>query len=96
MRVGEIGHVLGLAEVLFEIVGAVVVVVEAIRRDPNDRVLLFEVAAFVTLFLGLGLLKLSGFFWPGVVMWLILFFGFTLAAAYFALTNWLRRAKKVR
>ena len=94
MKVSELGHFLGLAEMFFELFGAVAVIVEAIRRDPRDRVLLFEVAAFVTLPLGALLLKFSGFFWPVILIWLILFFGFTLAAAYFALINWLRRTKR--
>ncbi len=95
MKVSGLGHFFGLAEMLFELFGVVVVIVEAIRRDSRDRVLLFEVAAFVTLLLGLLLVKFSGFIWPVILVWLILFFGFTLAAAYFALVNWLRRTKRV-
>ncbi len=92
-----LGHFLTRAELLVAIgqaVAAVITIVEAIRRAPKDRVLLFEFLAFVTFFLGILFAKLAGFAWPVLVVWMILFFGSTFVAAYFAFTNWLRRAKR--
>ena len=91
-----VDHVLADAKLLLavaETVGVVITIVEAIRRDPKDRVLLFEFLALVTFLLGLPSIKLSGFSWPVIIIWPILFLSFVLAAAYFALVNWSHRTK---
>jgi hypothetical protein len=66
----------------------------AIRRDPRDRVLLFECVAVVTFFAGLVLFRIVGVYWPAIIVWMVLFLGFTALTAYFGVTNWLNRRKK--
>jgi hypothetical protein len=70
------------------------VLVPAIRRDPRDRVLLFESLAAATFFAGLVLLKIVGAYWPAIIIWVALFLGFTALTVYFGVTNWLSRRKK--
>ena len=77
-----------------EAIAAVITILEAIRRDPKDRVLLFEFLAIVTFCLGALFAKLAGLVWPALIVWMVLFLGFTFAAFYFAVINWLRRIKK--
>jgi NAD/NADP transhydrogenase beta subunit len=84
-----------LLVVIGEAVALVITIVQAIRRDPKDRVLWFEFLAFVTFFLGMLFVKLAGFAWPVVIVWMMLFFGFGFAAAYFAVSSWLRGTKRV-
>jgi hypothetical protein len=67
----------------------------AIKRDPKDRVLLFEILAFVTFFLGMAIVKMAGLSPYAIALWLALFFGFIILAAYSALINWRNRRKKV-
>ena len=74
---------------------SLVVVFRAIKSDPKDRVLLFETLAFITLFLGLFVLKAIGVSWLASVVWLTLFFGFVLTALCFGILNWRRRRKHV-
>lgn len=93
-------HWLTRGELLLAVVeaaAAVITIVEAIRRDPKDRVhrvLLFEFLALVTFFLGVLSVKFSGFYWPAIIIWMALFLGFTFVAAYFAVLNWLRPTKR--
>jgi len=77
-----------------EALAVVITIVEAIRGDPEDRVLLFEFLALVTFFLGSLSVKFAGFHWPVIIVWMVLFFGFTFVAAYSAVVNWLRRTKR--
>ena len=85
-----------LLVVIAEAVAVVIAIMEAIRQDPKDRVFLFEFLAFMTFFLGILFVKLTGFAWPVTIVWMMLFFGFTVAAVYYALSNWLRRSKGAR
>jgi len=99
MRGAGLDHFLTRTELLIaigEAVAVVITIVEAIRRDSKDRVLLFEFLAFMTFFLGILFVKLTGFAWPVIIVWMMLFFGFTVAAVYYALSNWLRRSKGAR
>jgi len=92
-----LGHFLTRADLLVvigEAVAVVITIVQAIRRDPKDRVLLFEFLAFVTFFLGSLSVKFAGFHWAVIIVWMVLFFGFTSVAAYSAVVNWLRRTKR--
>jgi hypothetical protein len=82
-----------LGNLLIALEGAVTLFL-AIKRDPKDRVLFFEVLAFVTFFLGMVIVKLAGVSTFAIVLWLVLFFGFIILAAYFALINWVSRRKK--
>jgi hypothetical protein len=66
----------------------------AVQRDPKDRVLLFEGLAYVTFFLGMLIVKMAGGSTFVIALWLVLFFGSIILAAYFALINWLGRRKK--
>ena len=66
----------------------------ALRRDPKDRVLLFQTLAFASCIVALLIIswaKLSG---SAVVLALIPFGGFVFLAGYSALMNRLRRRKK--
>jgi len=83
-----------LLVVIGEAVAVVITIVQAIRRDPKDRVLLFELLALVTFCLGLLSGKFAGFHWLVIIVWMVLFLGFAFAAFYFAVINWLRRIKK--
>jgi Zn-dependent protease with chaperone function len=70
-------------------------VFHAIKRDPRDRVLLFQILAFVTFFLGMTIVKMAGISPLAIALWLALFFGLIILAAYIALIKWLNRRKKV-
>jgi hypothetical protein len=97
VKIAGLDHVFTGAELLFEtfeVIAVLIIIVEAIRRDPKDRILLFEISALATFVLGLLLFKLSGFSLIGFIIWLALFFGLTIVAAYFALLGWLRQSKR--
>jgi hypothetical protein len=83
-----------LGSLLIVLEGAVALFL-AIKRDPEDRVLFFEILAIGTFFLGAVIVKLVGVTTFAACLWLVLFFGFVILAAYFALINWLDRRKKV-
>ena len=92
-----LGHFLTRADLLVaigEAVAVVITIVEAIRRDPKDRVLLFEFLALVTFFLGSLSVKFAGFHWALFIAWMVLFLGFAFLAAYSAVVNWLRRTNE--
>lgn len=72
-----------------------VAIFRAMRSDPKDRVLLFEVLAFVTFFLGVFVLKVNGVSLPVLVVWLTFFFGFVFTALCFGIVNWRHRKKRL-
>jgi len=70
------------------------VLFQAIKRNPNDRVLIFQTIAF-GLALFMGALAMLG----DMPDWLFplmatLFCSFVFLAGYFGLQNWLRRRKR--
>ena len=77
-----------------EVVMAVVAILGAIRRNPGDRVLLFEFLTLASFVLGAFSLKMIGISLLGIVAWLLLFFAFTFLAAYFGYINWRHRRTK--
>jgi hypothetical protein len=67
---------------------------QAIRRNPRDRVLIFQTIAFgLALFMGaLGVLgEMPDWLFPIMAT---LFCCFVILAGYFGLQNWLRRRKR--
>jgi hypothetical protein len=91
---GRIGSLVALVALIFEVLYVIVWFVQSIRREPKDRGVRFEALAFVILVLGLLLGKIFGFWLPGALVWLILFFGFTGCVVYFGVTGWLRGRKR--
>lgn len=83
-----------LASFLIEVSLAAGGIVGAIRRSPGDRVLLFEFLALASFFFGALALRILGFVWQEALIWILLFFTFTLLAAYSGFTNWRRRKRK--
>jgi len=82
------------ADLLVQLVLGAVFAVGAIRRDPADRVLLFQFLALASFFLGAFALGFFGFSAVGVAAWMLLFLLFTILAAYFGVSNWLHRRRK--
>lgn len=67
----------------------------AIRRDPKDRVLLFQTLAFVSFIVAGVVVHFAEISGSTAFLSFIPFIGFAFLAAYFAVTNWLQRRKKI-
>ena len=65
--------------------------VRAIKSDPKDRVLLFEILALVIFVLGAFVINAIGFSVLAVIVWLSVFFSFLVTAVYFGISNWRHR-----
>jgi len=92
---GYVSFVL-LVGTIFVVLEAMVLVVQLIRRDPQDRVLLFEALAIGSFVFGLPLIKVLGLGVAGFLICLILSFGFTGCAAYCGISASLARRKQRR
>jgi hypothetical protein len=93
-HLGYIGSFVSLVALIFDVLCVIVWFVQSIRTEPRDRVVRFQALAFGTLFLGLLLGKVFGFWLPGALIWLVLFFVLTTCVVYFGITTWLRRGKQ--
>ncbi|MGH9734227.1 MAG: hypothetical protein ACRD8A_06540 [Candidatus Acidiferrales bacterium] len=90
-EVGRVASFVSLVGLILGVLGVIVWFVQSIRKDPRDRVVCFEVLAFGTLFLGALVLKVFSFWWPLVLIWFALFFGFTGCVVYLGVTGWVAR-----
>lgn len=94
MTLSHFGRLWSDVDLPIEVALVVAAILGAIRRNPKDRVLLFEFLALASLVLGAISLKMIGISLIGIVAWLLLFFGFTFLAAYFGYSNWRLRRRK--
>jgi len=86
-------HTLSFSLIVLLVIVTCISVIQAIRRDPKDRVLIFEVIAFVIFFFGAWLVKMVGVSLISAVGWLVAFLGWSCFVGIFSLRTWRRQRK---